>query len=327
MKRRWWNDSMTLLVIRDAEKAVRQVSVPKMLIVSVPIVALMSLSGVILSMQLKSTQQIHDLEGKLSNKSWTLDVTVKDKDEAIRLLQNEIVRLSAEAEAVKDKVQQIGELEDELKDFLHTYLGTDAVEADRSTVMTDWDATEQLGGIEHRVSNEDLIRLAQQSSFQLSTVSNMIQSLESTIPANLQHARDKLELIAGTPSIWPTNSRRLSSSFGYRKDPLTGRAAFHAGLDIKGEVGDPVFAAADGRVITAEFSNSRGNYVVVRHLNGLDSWYMHMSKIIVEVNQEVKKGDRIGKVGNSGRSTGPHLHFEIIQNNKAINPLPYLKNS
>lgn len=328
MKRRWWNDSMTLLIIRDAEKAVRQVNVPKLLIVSVPIAALMSLSGFILSMQLKSAQQIHELEGRLSSQSFALDITVKDKDEAIRLLQNEVVRLSAEANSVKTKVSEMSNLESQLEQFVGTYIDDNRKdESERITSMTDhtWNNTEQVGGEEFNVSNDELLQLARDSRYELQTVNSLLQSMQDSMPVTLQRAMNKQAVIEGTPSIWPTKSQVITSSFGYRSDPLTGNLSFHSGIDIGASTGDPVYAAANGTVIAAEYSSSRGNYIVVRHINGLETWYMHLSKIEVKVNQKVTKSKRIGKVGSSGRSTGPHLHFEVVQNGNVTNPLPYMR--
>lgn len=327
MKRRWWNDSMTLLVIRDAEKAVRQVNVPKLLIVSVPIAALMSLSGLVLSMHLKSAQQIQELEGRLSSQTFALDIMVKDKDEAIRLLQTEIVRLSAEANSVKTKVSEMSNLESQLEQFVGSYLDGDVKdESQRVTSMSDhtWNNSTQVGGEEISVSNDDLLQLAQVSRNELQEVNNLLRSMQESMPVTLQRAIDKQATLEGTPSIWPTKSQVITSSFGYRSDPLTGNISFHSGIDIGASTGDPVYAAANGTVIAAEYSPSRGNYIVIRHMNGLETWYMHLSKIEVRVNQKVTKSKRIGKVGSTGRSTGSHLHFEVVKNGDVINPLPYM---
>ena len=320
---------MTLLVIRDAEKSVRQISVPKLLIVSVPIAALLSLSGIIVNMQLKSVQHIHELEGKLDNQTLALDITVKDKDEAIRKLQNEIIRLSAEADSVKSKVAEMSDLEAQLEQFADTYLEEDGSKPSPilSRTTADWNATRQVGGEALDASNEELIQLAQESSFELKEVYNLLHTMETSMSSALNKAIDKQALIDATPSYWPTTSSDITSSFGYRRDPFTGRAAFHAGIDIGGKLGDPVYAAADGDVIEAGFNSSRGNYIVIRHSSGLDTWYMHLSRIDVKENQEVKKSEPIGTIGSTGRSTGAHLHFEIVQNGQTINPLPYMEAS
>lgn len=117
-----------------------------------------------------------------------------------------------------------------------------------------------------------------------------------------------------------------TSSFGYRTDPFTGRASFHAGIDIAGDNGSPVYAAGAGTIVTAENSGgARGRYIVIEHPNGLQTWYMHLSKIQAHVGQTVDKGEQIAELGSTGRSTGPHLHFQVVKKDKPVNPLPYIQ--
>lgn len=327
MKRRWWKGRMTLLVIRDAEQTVRQLNMSKMLIVSVPIAAVLSISGLILSMQWKSAAHIRDLEGQLSNQSLALNITVKDKDEAIRVLQNEIVRLSSETQSVKDRVEQMSNLEMQMQQFVEGYIDVRTEKDSPSTYTarhTAWNERVQVGGEEQKVRSEQIIDLAHRSSFDLEQVRHMLATVQQSAPATMKQALTKQTTIDGTPSIWPTTSRRITSSFGYRQDPLNRRAAFHAGIDIGGEMGDPVYAAADGDVIEAGFNSGRGHYIIIRHVNQLDTWYMHLQRIDVEAGSRVAKGDEIAKVGSTGRSTGPHLHFQVVQKSEPIDPLPFV---
>ncbi|BFH16440.1 hypothetical protein J6TS7_35290 [Paenibacillus dendritiformis] len=318
---------MTLLVIRDAEQAVKQMNVPKMLVVSVPIAAVLSISGLVLSMQWKAAAEIRELEGLLSNQSEALEVTVKNKDEAIQRLQNEIVRLSSETETVKQRINHMSSLEKQLEDFVEENAGVSKESGEkqarfvRSTV---WNEQRQVGGEEIGVGMEQMLELAERSRLDLVQMKSMLSYIQRNAPDVLNQAQKKQELIAGTPSVWPTKSRRLTSSFGYRKDPLTGYAAFHAGIDIGGETGDSVLAAAEGEVIEAGFNASRGNYIIIRHVNQLDTWYMHLQRIHVSVGDKVGKGEKIGALGTTGRSTGPHLHFQIVQRGEPIDPLPFL---
>ncbi|MFC7750961.1 M23 family metallopeptidase [Paenibacillus thermoaerophilus] len=127
-----------------------------------------------------------------------------------------------------------------------------------------------------------------------------------------------------TPNIWPADSRRITSGYGVRKDPIHHRPSFHNGLDIAGKTGDPVYAAADGKVLAAACDRLKGNYVLLEHGYGWRTLYMHLSAIETEAGALVAKGDRIGRVGSTGRSTGPHLHYEIHQNGKTVNPDSYL---
>ncbi len=118
---------------------------------------------------------------------------------------------------------------------------------------------------------------------------------------------------------------RITSRFGWRKDPFTGKRAFHYGVDISAPVGTPVRAAASGMVIYAGWYGGYGNVVIIKHSLGYTTVYGHLSAIVVNPGQVVKKGQIIGAVGNTGRSTGPHLHFEIRKNGRAINPLRFVK--
>jgi murein DD-endopeptidase MepM/ murein hydrolase activator NlpD len=126
-------------------------------------------------------------------------------------------------------------------------------------------------------------------------------------------------------NIWPTESKKITSRFGYRRDPFTKRKSFHAGIDIGGQINDPVYATAAGKVVAAGYQRAMGYYVAIDHGNGLQTRYLHLNKILVRPGSLVEKGQRIALLGNTGRSTGPHLHFEIIKNGQLVDPLSYLQ--
>jgi murein DD-endopeptidase MepM/ murein hydrolase activator NlpD len=127
------------------------------------------------------------------------------------------------------------------------------------------------------------------------------------------------------PQVLPANLQFLSSGFGYRADPFTRRGSFHPGLDFRGPVGAPIFAAARGMVSFAGRKAGYGNCVEVTHINGIITRYAHMSAIRARVGQNVTPGQTIGAIGSTGRSTGPHLHFEVRVNDRPINPRPFLE--
>ena len=129
------------------------------------------------------------------------------------------------------------------------------------------------------------------------------------------------------PQVMPADMRSISSGFGYRRDPFNGHAAMHAGLDFRGPIGAPIHAAADGRVSFVGTKAGYGNVVEVSHGNGMITRYAHMSRFAARAGQEVKAGDVIGAIGNTGRSTGPHLHFEVRINGRAVNPRPFLESA
>lgn len=127
------------------------------------------------------------------------------------------------------------------------------------------------------------------------------------------------------PNSSPVAAAYRSSSYGWRRDPFTKRRAFHSGLDFTANTGTPIFAAGDGVVTFAKRTPGYGRLVKIDHGSGLETRYAHASKLLVNVGDRISKGQVIAKVGSTGRSTGPHLHYEIRLNGAALDPRKYLK--
>lgn len=131
----------------------------------------------------------------------------------------------------------------------------------------------------------------------------------------------------GTPSVWPAKGR-LSSQFGYRLSPFGTRSnEFHSGLDIAGPVDSPIYATADGVVRYADWGYGYGQSILIDHGFGYSTLYGHTTQLLVKPGEQVRRGQIIARMGTTGRSTGIHLHYEVWQNGKPVNPLPYLKNT
>ena len=152
---------------------------------------------------------------------------------------------------------------------------------------------------------------------------DLLRGLESRLSYVRRDVERREALANATPSIWPAHGW-LTGTFGGRSDPFSGEPAFHQGLDISTEKGQPVFATADGVVDTASYTGDYGNLIVLKHEFGLATRYGHLSAYRVKPGQRVKRGDVIGYVGSTGRSTGAHLHYEILANGQLINPLQLL---
>lgn len=131
--------------------------------------------------------------------------------------------------------------------------------------------------------------------------------------------------LQGIPQVLPASIESISSGFGYRRDPFNGGGAMHSGLDFRGPTGAPVYAAAKGTVSFAGRKSGYGNVVEIDHGNGLMTRYAHLSRFRTSVGAQVPAGSHIGAIGSTGRSTGPHLHFEVRINNRAVNPRPFLE--
>jgi len=127
------------------------------------------------------------------------------------------------------------------------------------------------------------------------------------------------------PSRMPVEGVRLTSNYGMREHPVLGGRRAHKGIDLAGPVGTPVYATADGVVTHAGWDNGYGRLVKIKHDFGIETRYAHLSQLRVEVGQRVSRGDRIGDMGNSGRSTGTHLHYEVRLSGSPVNPMTFIK--
>ncbi|MEN8210670.1 MAG: peptidoglycan DD-metalloendopeptidase family protein [Thermodesulfobacteriota bacterium] len=165
-----------------------------------------------------------------------------------------------------------------------------------------------------REMHEQVSQMEHVTKTQVLDFTNLIKELEQ-----------KRNLFASTPSIRPVKGW-ISSRFGYRKSPFTGRKEFHSGLDIATKSGTKLVATANGRISYAARKGYIGNLVIIDHGFGMVTKYGHLKKILVKRGQKVKRGDVIGLIGNTGRSTGPHVHYEVRVNGTPVNPLKYILN-
>ena len=164
------------------------------------------------------------------------------------------------------------------------------------------------------------------------TMNQSLDDLESGIEQRKENNEelakfldDQKMLLASTPSIWPTRGW-LSSRFGYRTSPFSKKKEFHRGIDISVRSGSPVLSPANGMVIFNGWKRGYGRVIIMKHAKGFKTKYAHLKKSLVKKGQYVKKGTKIGLVGSSGRTTGPHLHYEVHLNNAPVNPLRYIFN-
>lgn len=378
------SDKITLLVVREADRPVRQLQISKPLAIALPAAAVLSLSSMITSMHYHATRSMQDLEAEaaaLSARNIRLEAQVADKEQTLQQVQSEAAGLSKEAEAVRERMKSVEALEHKLQDYLEkqqggasktsagsaaagTQTGLRAVPLPEEKESTAPAATKapfladvrtpspsaitiRIGmlqaAIEHtpslRVGGEYVAvydnpeaRAVSETKDDLaeigSMLEDMIRSLTQTAEKAEQWDATRLEQALRQKEqafLWPTSSHTISSSFGYRTDPFEGSSAFHAGIDIAAETGDFVFAAQKGTVVTVDRTSARGEYIVIDHGGGLQTWYMHLSAQNVSVGDKVAKGQRIGRVGSTGRSTGPHLHFQVVKQDTTVDPLDYVQ--
>jgi murein DD-endopeptidase MepM/ murein hydrolase activator NlpD len=181
--------------------------------------------------------------------------------------------------------------------------GTDAIYQDGSVRKVDI-----------QKMDEDLNRLKADASAQELSFESLTEAM-----------KDRRSLWASTPSIWPVRGW-LTSGFGNRLSPFTGSVSMHNGIDVASRRDTPVLATAGGVVSYEGFDSGLGKVVKLNHGYGMQTIYAHLAKVNIRIGQKVKRGEVIGFVGNTGLSTGPHVHYEVFVNNVPVNPLRYILN-
>ena len=221
---------------------------------------------------------------------------------------------------LKELDQQILDIEEKDK-ALRTYAGMPEVDKDIRKLGIGGLTLKKpnvLDNIAPAVSKEisqlhlDIEKLSRQVNFELVSYEKIYDRVKGDI--------DRIRHI---PSIRPVNGGFLNSSFGYRQDPIDDIRRFHQGQDITVPTGTPIFAPADGLVKRAYYIGGFGNHIKLKHSSGYSTTYAHLSKIFVRHGQKIKRGDIIGETGNTGRSTAPHLHYEVHYRGTPKNPLDY----
>ncbi len=168
-----------------------------------------------------------------------------------------------------------------------------------------------------RTGAEELLVTLEQLDRQISLQENSLAQVHDQFEAQGEYLRS-------VPSIRPVSGGAISSLFGRRRDPFTGQWEPHSGLDFRAPIGTPVYSTAEGKVINTSRQPGFGKVLIIDHGNGYRTLYAHLHRFYVKKGQEIKRGDPIGEVGNTGRSTGSHLHYEVIKDKKHRDPLDYM---
>jgi murein DD-endopeptidase MepM/ murein hydrolase activator NlpD len=174
-------------------------------------------------------------------------------------------------------------------------------------------------------SEKDEKGLIQQMRTDIERLQSEAISREESLSELEKLLQTKKEMLVHTPSIWPTTGW-VTSGFGFRTNPFTGLTQMHEGLDISNRMGTTVITPADGIISNSGNDLAVGKLLVISHGFGMTSYYGHLNKILVKVGQKVKRGEKIAEVGMTGKTTGPHLHYEVRLNGIPANPMRYILN-
>ncbi|HHE38260.1 MAG TPA: M23 family metallopeptidase [Candidatus Cloacimonetes bacterium] len=234
-------------------------------------------------------------------------------------LKDKIYSLSSEIDSILVKLKLMEEWEDKVR-------------SDKNFKEINKDIRNMgMGGIPQIDST--FINLGKEFNLNYNHTLNKLNQLKSKVDFDLKthhELADKVELkkllYLQTPSIYPTYGR-ISDTYGWRKHPITGKRSFHKGIDFGNVSGTPIYATADGIIKKSSREKYFGKYIVITHKFGYQTKYAHLQKSFVKSGQTVKRGEIIGLMGNSGRSTGNHLHYEVLRYNQNRNPYKYLNKS
>ena len=228
-------------------------------------------------------------------------------------LQDRLEFLHTDNEKVRVKARQLSER-----------LSSMEVAAQKLHVMTGLDM-DGLGGVGGPAANDLEVSFDEESLLdQLNSLEKKSISLREELRKFQEYYKDRSILLSATPSIMPV-SGYPSERFGMRRDPFTGNRSYHQGMDLSAPVGSKVIATADGVVRFAGRQHNYGKLVKLEHRFGLATRYGHLKELAVKRGQMIRKGDVIGYVGDTGRATGPHVHYEVRLNGRSLNPLRFFR--
>ena len=323
MKLIWRKKEFTLLIIPGANRRTVTIKLPHLSLYVVPGAILFVLVGFLVTiyvMRVHFKQTTTALRDTFYGHEQQLATEISSRDKELEKLQTNLIELSQQADDFKSKLEEIKKL----KALLTLLNRSSGANAPLTPTPASTPPKHPSGGAEHPVSPDQVSQLVADTKSNLTGLVSDINVLLVDLTeseAKLQKAQALRNL---TPTIWPAASRRITSGFGVRLDPFTRKPSMHTGLDIDGELNDPVYAAANGQVTVAAFDAQHGNHIVLDHTRGLKTEYMHLNKMLVKPGDQVTKGQRIGLMGTTGRSTGTHLHYEVQRDGAPVNPAPYL---
>lgn len=313
----------TVMLIRDPRQSVLRLRIPVLAMLATPLLFAAAFGWAYYSTYhaVSAKRANQELQTALNEQAKEYESNVSGRDITIDHLQEELLRLSQQAGELDERMNEIRKLEEEMQRLVG--LGNGSTEQ-ALALKEDGDAS-GIGGASRAVTEQDTDELIAQTTSHYSTILDSMDSLYSQLNETKTKVIEQQNKLAHTPTIWPVESRTITSPFGMRRDPFSFTMVYHSGLDIGAKSGTTVHSTAAGTVSTTGYDSYHGNNVIIDHGDGLKTWYMHLSKIEVDKGEEITKGQEIGLVGSTGRSTGPHLHYEVLKDNKSVDPNTYLK--
>lgn len=257
------------------------------------------------------------------SRSRDLERELADTQNLLRAQESQVLSLSGKLNELEQDVRRVQQFDAKLRVLMN-------IEKDSAETENEDQADQAAAGSPGGLYNP--LFLSRHRELYLRRLHGLVDELETTVRLEevdqqnlVAFLRENKDSLLSTPSIWPVKGF-LTSSFGWRRAPLSGATRLHQGLDISTAIGTPVRAPARGAVTFAGWDGAYGICITIDHGGGISTRYAHLSKSAVKAGDYVQRGDVIGAVGNTGRSTGPHLHYEVRLRDVPVNPMRYILN-
>ncbi|GFN35513.1 peptidoglycan DD-metalloendopeptidase family protein [Tepidimicrobium xylanilyticum] len=296
------NSRISIMIIPHTEK-VRRLTVPSW----VPKVFFIAIITTIINVSLAFN--------KIYTSHMSLEEEYKEKISIINKLEEENKNKEVELSKLKSQNKKLYEKTNEVEEKL-----AEIEKLQREVEkLVGIKSPSRGGGLDDNLSREITEPVAE-----LQVLKEVLEDKEKELIAFIDDVEKQLQYLETVPSLWPAKGK-LTSKFGNRKNPFGRGIQFHYGIDIANSTGTDIRAAGSGKIIFSGYKTGYGYTIIIDHGNGYKTYYGHNSKLLVNKGDKVEKGQVIAKMGSTGRSTGPHLHFEIHKSDKPIDPLTVLK--
>ncbi|ADU30621.1 peptidoglycan DD-metalloendopeptidase family protein [Evansella cellulosilytica] len=299
-----WN----IILFSDPKTTIKKFHITKfMLICSI---VLFSLVSALISVYIYLLFEEKNVENELLNEEILLrDQQIEVANNEVEEVKREYTSLQIEAVEVQQSIEKFRAYEEQLNELELELPGGRNYKDDGS------------GGIEFPSKIEEINDISNRLTEIRDDLPNLINEFEIAIDRLIAYEEE----LRSIPTIMPTEGGRITSTFGNRIDPITRSSSFHSGIDIASTLNTPIYATADGTVTEAGWdSGGYGRMVVIKHNDAYETVYAHLNSIEVSAGDYVKKGEMIGGMGSTGRSTGVHLHYEILRNGEYVDPYQYM---
>ena len=299
------SDQFTLMIIPSRKSGVKKISVSKIVIRNILIASLVAI--------LAALYVVYDYASIKRDRAELVRLRTQTKEQSQQFRD-----LAIKIDGFADRMEQLRQFDKKIR-----ILSADQTSRDKKLPLG-------IGGSDKETRIKDLLDQDQQKLITgmrkgIVKLNEDANDREKSFTELLNFLHEQKSILAATPSIWPVRGW-VTSEFGVRESPFRSGVEFHKGLDISTRFGKEVVSPADGLVIVSAYDSQDGNFIKIDHGRSLATGFAHLSRRAVKQGMRVKKGDIIGYVGDTGRSTGSHLHYSVFVNNVPVNPRKYLKN-